>query len=514
MQRHLDTLEQLRTNTGETRTRGLDDETIERFIERDPSLGEAIDAAWSRRRSLERDGTTPWEGDEAEVTAALQTQILNFYGDDAVSPYVPLAGAGPWIVTTHGAVLHDSAGYGMLGLGHAPAEVLAALAEPYVMANVMTPSLSQKRLTDRLEREIGHTRGACPFERFVCMNSGSEAVSVAARIADIKAHLLTRPGEPRHGWTVKSISLEGGFHGRTDRPAAVSDSTRAIYGKHLASFQERDDLVAVPINDLRALARAFELADIHKVHFDAFFVEPVMGEGIPGLAMDREFYDLARRLTAERGTLLIVDSIQAALRASGCLSIVDYPGFGGCEPPDMETYSKALNAGQLPLSVLALTEPTAELYVKGVYGNTMTANPRALEVGCAVLDSVDDALRQNVRRRGDELLRELEQLADEHPDLITSVHGTGLMVCAELDPRHCKVTGRDGLEERLRRDGIAMIHGGRNGLRFTPHFGITSAEIELIIESVDRELRRVERGAVVSRRSEVGEETVPARIGE
>ena len=45
----------------------------------------------------------------------------------------------------------------------------------------------------------------------------------------------------------------------------------------------------------------------------------------------------------------------------------------------METYSKALNAGQYPLSVLALTAPTAELYRKGVYGNTMTTNPRALD---------------------------------------------------------------------------------------------------------------------------------------
>ena len=62
------------------------------------------------------------------------------------------------------------------------------------------------------------------------------------------------------------------------------------------------------------------------------------------------------------------------------LSIVDYPGFEGVEAPDMETYSKALNGGQYPLSVLAVNERAANLYRKGVYGNTMTTNPRAMDI--------------------------------------------------------------------------------------------------------------------------------------
>ena len=68
-----------------------------------------------------------------------------------------------------------------------------------------------------------------------------------------------------------------------------------------------------------------------------------------------------------------------------CIRDSDYPGFENAEAPDMETYSKALNAGQYPLSVLAVTEPTAAIYKRGLYGNTMTANPRALDVACACL---------------------------------------------------------------------------------------------------------------------------------
>src|SRR3546814_9698603 len=70
-----------------------------------------------------------------------------------------------------------------------------------------------------------------------------------------------------------------------------------------------------------------------------------------------------------RSTLLLVDSIQAGLRAHGVLSITDYPGFEKLPAPDMETFSKALNAGQYPLSVLAVGNRAAGLYRKGIYGN-------------------------------------------------------------------------------------------------------------------------------------------------
>src|SRR3546814_15745664 len=104
------------------------------------------------------------------------------------------------------------------------------------------------------------------------------------------------------------------------------------------------------------------------------------------------------------GSLLLGDSIQAGLRATGTLSVVDYPGFEGQEAPDMETYSKALNAGQYPLSVLALTEHAAGIYQRGTYGNTMTGNPRALDVACAVLDAPTPELRQNILERGEQAL--------------------------------------------------------------------------------------------------------------
>ena len=209
-----------------------------------------------------------------------------------------------------------------------------------------------------------------------------------------------------------------------------------------------------------------------------------MGEGNPGLAITPEFYDTAMELTRDHGSLLLIDSIQAGLRAHGVLSIMDYPGFESSQVPDMETYSKALNAGQFPLSVLAMTERAAKLYHKGIYGNTMTTNPRALDVAVSVLNSITSELRSNVADRGREFLDKLSALQNELGGAITKVQGTGLLLSAELDPERFLSYGTNSSEEYMRFNGINVIHGGTNALRFTPPFDITSEEVDLVITAV------------------------------
>jgi len=478
----------IRSAMGARATEGLDDEVIARFVEADPALGRAIEEAKAVFDQLIAGGLLTEGEPEGELIERLQKGFVNFYGPDAVNPYVPLTARGAWIVTSHGAVVHDNGGYGMLGFGHGPDVVLERMAQPWVIANIMTPSFSQARFDTALRQEIGHTRGSCPFDRFICMNSGSEAVTVAARISDIRAKQLTGPGGKYEGRKVMFLGLDGAFHGRTGRPAQVSDSSLGTYRKNLKSFSERDNLVTVPANDVEALRAAFKQADEDGVFFEAMFMEPVMGEGNPGVAATRAFYDEARRLTREHGSFLLVDSIQAGLRGQGVLSIVDYPGFQDADAPDMETYSKALNAGQFPMSVLACGSEAASTYVRGVYGNTMTTNPRALEVGCCILENLNDGIRENIRARGRDLVAGLKEIQAELPAVVLDVTGTGLLLACELDPEHYPVTGFGGVEEAARRRGLGVIHGGRNALRFTPHFAITPAEVRLVLDLVQETL--------------------------
>ncbi len=483
-----DLLAPLRAHGGERRTHGLDFPTIDRFAATHADLREAIEAAASEHARIKHEFAELLELDEEAQISAVQAGYVNFYPTDAVNPYVALTARGPWIVTLKGAVVHDSGGYGMLGFGHAPKKVLEAMAKPQALANVMTPSLSQLRFDRAMRKEIGHTAGHCPYSRFLCLNSGSESVGLGARIADINTKLQTDPGAAHAGKTVKRIVVKGSFHGRTERPALYSDSTRKAYLQHLASFRGEDTLIAIEPYDVAALERAFTDADANDWFVEAVFLEPVMGEGDPGRSLPRAFYDAARTLTAAHGALLLVDSIQAGLRAHGVLSIVDYPGFEGIAAPDMETYSKALNAGQYPLSVLAVTEKTAALYRSGVYGNTMTTNPRALDVACAVLEQLTPDLRANIREAGRQAVAKLEALKDELGGLITKVQGTGLLFSCELAPQF-KCYGAGSTEEWMRERGIGVIHGGANSLRFTPRFETQEDELDLLVSMVGKALR-------------------------
>jgi acetylornithine/succinyldiaminopimelate/putrescine aminotransferase len=476
-------LRELREFGGKPRTTGLDDTSIERMAANDPLLVQAIAEAVARHHELRADLSDFLKLDEAEQLTEVQAGFVNFYPDDAINPYLPAAARGPWIVTLKGAVVHDNGGYGMLGFGHNDPAILAALARPQVMANVMSPSVSQLRFTAALDKELGRNRGGSPYARYLCLNSGSESVSLACRIADVNAKMMTDEGGRYAGRSIKRLAVKGAFHGRTEAPALYSDSSRKTYQQNLASYRHEDTLITVEPYNVEQLKAAFADADRNGWFIEAMFLEPVMGEGDPGRAVTPEFYKTARELTAAHGTLLLVDSIQAGLRAHGVLSFVDYPGFESLPAPDMETFSKALNAGQYPLSVLAVSKHAADLYRKGIYGNTMTANPRALDVALATLGELSDGVRDNIRERGKEFVDKLNALKNELGGLITKVQGTGLLFSCELAPEY-KCYGADSTEEYMREHGVGVIHGGTNSLRFTPHFNVTSAEIDLIVAHV------------------------------
>lgn len=460
---------------------GLDKSMLCELVEENTFLADCIDEAYEKFIYIQTKYPEFENLSEKEKIEKTQKGIINFYSPETVNPYIPLAAKGPWIVTSEGSVVHDSGGYGMLGFGHKPSSILPSLTNTgHVMANIMTPSFTQYELINLLLKEIGHTRKTSSFEKlekFVFLNSGSEATSFALRVSDAKAlkFLKEHPGK-----TCKFLTLKNSFHGRTDAAARVSSSSLGCYQTNLASFKERDELLTVEINHETELENVFLQAEKDNIFIQAVIFEPVMGEGNPGVGLTPEFYSLARKLSKKHGSSFIIDSIQAGIRTHGCLSILDYPGFEKEEAPDCEVYSKALNAGQYPLSVVAMTKNYASFYNVGLYGNTMTSNPRAMSVACSVLEALTPAVRENIKKRGKEFIKEGLKLKSEYNWLIEDVYGTGLLFCLVINKKVIDVVGQDGLETKARKAGIGVIHGGENALRFTPWFGVTSLEIKLI----------------------------------
>lgn len=487
-------LDALRKKTANVKavTAGIADDLLKPFYG-DRLLLQALNEAHTRLDELINvHGESVVLRDELALMGDLQAGFVNFYDPGSIMPIVPLSARGPWVVTLHGAVIHDNGGYGMLGFGHNADFLMGAVARPHCMANIMTPAFSQHEFFSEWKKQVGFTRPTGnPYSRIMALNSGSEAVELSARLTDVHAKLMTDKGAVHEGRRSTMIVLEGSFYGRTYRPARLSHSCRGIYKQHLASFQHADCHLplVVPPNDIPALRSAFAAAESAGYHVEAMYMEPVMGEGKPGEVVQREFYDAARSLTREAHSLLIVDSIQAALRAKGVLSIVDYPGFQGSDAPDMETYSKSLNAGQYPLSILALQEHVASKYVVGLYGNTMTANPRALDVAALTLRAVTPEVRRNIVERGSELQEKMAALVSRHPGKLTTVTGSGLLQAVHLHPDVPMFGGNHlGTPSFLalcRQAGIGIINAAHT-IKFTSHFQLSSMEVDLLVAALER----------------------------
>ena len=400
----------------------------------------------------------------------LQKNILNFYDKNTISPYLPVAAKGPWILTNKSNIIYDAGGYGMLGYGHNPQWLLDTMHKEHVMANVMTPSLEGYKMTEKLKSMIGHN--SCPYHKFAFLNSGSEAMELAGRIIDTNAN-------KNKGKRSKYIVLKNGFHGRTSNAALFSNSCKKSYDMKLKSFSYHNMTETIDINDIASFNSKFTSLIDNQYIIDAIIMEPVMGEGNPGIQLTPEFYKQVRKISDYFNIPLVIDSVQAGIRTNGCLSITNYPGFEELDKPDMEIFSKAISSGHYPLSVLAMKEKMANIYQIGTYGNTMCANPKALDIGFETLNKLTPEVSKNIINQGYNFKKMLEDLGDKYPNIINNVTGTGLLLAAHIN-NDIPVVGNNKLETQCRLNGLNIIHGGENAIRFTPWFLINEIEIELI----------------------------------
>ena len=96
--------------------------------------------------------------------------------------------------------------------------------------------------------------------------------------------------------------------------------------------------------------------------------------------------------------------------------------------------------------------------------------------GSTILDNMDFKVKNNIISKGNLLKEEFNKLKNEFK-FIESVTGTGLLLAIHLDEKYPV----SEVELILRQNGLNVIHGGKNAIRFTPWFLINDDEINLII---------------------------------
>ncbi|TQF65482.1 acetylornithine transaminase [Rhodococcus spelaei] len=366
--------------------------------------------------------------------------LMNTYGVPRVA-----------LVRGEGAVVTDADGKQYLDLLAGIAVNILGHAHPAIV-DAVTAQLSTLGHTSNLyateppialaEQLLAHLGGSDVTGRVFLCNSGTEANEAAFKLARLTGRR-------------KIIAAERAFHGRTMGALALTGQPdkRAPFEPMPAGVEH------VPYGDIAALDAAVDSDTA------AVFLEPIMGEA--GVVVPPAGYLAeARRITAERGALLILDEVQTGIGRTGWFYAHQAVGI----VPDVITLAKGLGGG-MPIGACVATGAAADLLSPGKHGTTFGGNPVSAAAALAVLRTVTDLdLISHADSLGKHLIEEIEGL--RHP-LVDHVRGAGLLLgivlTSDLAP---------GVEAAAREAGYLVNAAQPGVIRLAPPLILTEAQAD------------------------------------
>ena len=233
------------------------------------------------------------------------------------------------------------------------------------------------------------------------------------------------------------ITLEGSFHGRTI-------TTLAATGQDV--FHEQFQ----PLTPGFVYAKPGDLQHVEEL-LDKYPCAAVMLEPV--------------QAAHRHGALLIVDEVQCGNGRTGTLYAYEQSGLS----PDIVTTAKGLGGG-LPIGAVLFAEKTANVYTKGDHGSTFGGNPVCCAGAVSILQRLDEAFLESVRKKAEFVRKELENAPG-----ILSVSGLGLMIGLETQKDAAQVIAE------CREQGVLVLKA-KNKVRLLPPLNIPQEQLEKAVQ--------------------------------
>ncbi len=293
----------------------------------------------------------------------------------------------------------------------------------------------------------------------------------------------------------KIIHFKQAFHGRSGYTLSLTntaDPRKTAYFPKFSWPRINNPKITFPLtaqrleqlikNEQETISELKNQIRINGDDIAGLIIEPIQGEGGDNHFRDEFFVEL-RTLCDEHEILFIVDEVQTGIGLTGKFWAHEHTGI----TPDLLSFGKKSQVcGVLGSSRLdeindnVFTEPSR---INSTFGGNLIDMVR-----CSAILKImaEEDLVENARLRGNELLDGLKGLGVNFPHIISNIRGRGLMCAFDLkdSQQRAEILGKF-LEEK-----VLLVGCGQKSVRFRPHLVITSEEIQIIIDTIFKILKK------------------------
>lgn len=419
-------------------------------------------------------------------------------------PRVIVEGDGIRVTDSDGRQWIDlQGGYAPVNVGYGRTEIADAMR--YQMERLAY--FPQGSTTEPLVRLVEKLAELTPgdLERSWPVTGGSEANETALKIA--RAYHKRR-GEPGR---YKIISRRGSYHGAlgavmwTGGDGAREDYEPAFPGMVYAPQPNpyRCELGGATPSEcaVRCAEAVEELIRFHGAStVAAVIAEPVSSASaaaVPG----EEYWPMLRQICDRYGVVLIADEVVTGFGTTGKMFAMEHWDV----VPDIMTMANGITSSYLPLANAIVTPRIADVFVgeDNIFRQALTFGGHPVTAAVALRNIQmleDEGLVERSAKVGAHFLEQLNGLRDDHP-IIGDVRGIGLLLGVEfVKDRDTKshFPAEAGLADRLNQafaeEGLILYTASGKTLSMGPPLCTSTADVEDIVEGLDRAIGIVEKG--------------------
>jgi L-lysine 6-transaminase len=334
------------------------------------------------------------------------------------------------------------------------------------------------------------------FKYLFFISGGALAVENGLKTAfDWKIRKNLNKGKGEKG--TKIIHFQEAFHGRSGYTLSMTNTFNLNKIKYFPKFDWPriiNPKVKFPLNktNIKEVIEKENLAydQINKALEDnpddiaAIIIEPIQGEGGDN-HFRNDFFKHLFKLSRKYEFMYIVDEIQTGVGSTGRMWAYEHFNF----TPDILAFGKKTQVCGIMVGSLIDEVKENVFHVSSRLNSTWGGNLVDMVRCQKYLEIIkEENLVKNSEIQGNLLLKGLQEIQENHPDLISNARGLGLMCAFDLETSII----RDDFRGRLYRNGLVVLGCGEKTIRFRPPLIVSSDEINEMIGIIEKTFKNVE----------------------